>query len=244
MARAALVDEVLAANQSINNVESSESRDFLVDKEPSGKSSLNRDGKSISAALIPTKDDSTSIPNKPSDNIQSQWIDKFVLGSEGADEFKTYTGQLTSGTTFPTSHLLTSTIATTEPLYLSHSHSQHPQSLPPLPPPSPPQPPSRMPSQKRSQSQAAFRMKRLAEQKAKEDAEMSEFDVTALAAIRESGFERVSVFSSVKPVEQIAPTRIETSTPADVAKPFRRFADLKKRSDKQSDYDIFDDLES
>jgi hypothetical protein len=244
MARAALVDEVLATNQSINNAESSESRDFLVDKETSGKSSLNRGGKSISAALIPTKDDSTSIQSKPSENIQSQWIDKFVLGSEDADEFKTYTGQLTSGTTFPTSHLLMSTIATTEPLYLSHSNSQHPQSLPPLPPPPPPQPPSRMPPQKRSQSQAAFRMKRLAEQKAKEDAEMSEFDVTALAAIRESGLERVSVFSSAKPVEQIAPTRIETSVPADVAKPFRRFTDLKKRSEKQSDYDIFDDLES
>ena len=236
MARAALVDEVLGLKTSTNDAESSMSEALPSEKSQHGQP-LNR-GKSVSTSLVPTKNAPT-ISSKPADNIQSQWIDKFVLGSEDADEFKTTYTEEKSSSTYQSSHFLTSTFLTAVPRNHSTDALIQPSQSLLLPPPPPPPPPPPRPPQHRSQSQAAFRIKRLAEQKAKEEAELSEFDISALAILRESS---VSVFSSSAKAdaEQPAPpARIEPTVPVGVAK-IRRFADLKPRLEK--DRDAFDDI--
>jgi hypothetical protein len=236
MARAALVDEVLGLRTSTNGAESSSMSEALPsEKSQHGQQPLNR-GKSVSASSVPTKNAPT-ISSKPADNIQSQWIDKFVLGSEDADEFKTTFTEEKSSSLHQSSHFLTSTYLTAEPR--NHStdaliQPSQPLLLPPLPPPPPPPP---RPPQQRSQSQAAFRIKRLADQKAKEEAELSEFDISALAILREPS---ASVFSSniiITKAEQAAPARIE---PVGVAK-IRRFADMKPRQGNDRE-EAFEDL--
>ena len=226
---------------------------------------LNRE-RSISIA--PTTAKVIPVIPKVADKVQSQWIDKFVLGSEDTEEFTTFpTGDesSSSSTTLLSSSLNMNTLfvsnfstssAPPDPSLHFLTTSNMPadirnrSSVEVIPNPPPPPPPlSRQPAQQRSQSQAACRTKRLAEQKAKEDAEMSEFDVTALAALRESipisVFAEQKIFAEVivqAPINETAVLSSSSTGGVLTSKPIhvRRFADLKPR--EKSDRDIFEDF--
>jgi hypothetical protein len=230
--------------------------DYPLKKDKNGL--LNRE-RSISIAPTTAKV-IPAIP-KAADKVRSQWIDKFVLGSEDTEEFTTFPARGDESSSSSSSSLSMNTL-----LVSNFSTSSAPpdpslhflttidmpvdirnrSSVAVIPNPLPP-PPSRPPPQQRSQSQAACRTKRLAEQKAKEDAEMTEFEVTSLAALRESIpislFAEQKIIAEVKEQVPINETALSSSTGGvSTSKPMlvRRFADLKPR--EKTDRDIFEDF--